>query len=184
MRDIAAGTPRSGFTMRVILRWSTVGAMCVAMLAAATATAADGRGLAAVLACRAIESPPARLACYDRATAALRTVAAKTAPPRARPLNPRKTFGLPEAVVAEKEVAAGVRAPPVARLRTNIAGLSRTGDGRIVFRLSNGQVWRELLPGSDLLVRVGDPVVISRGWLGSYWLKLANGEDCKVDRLR
>ena len=167
-----------------ISRWSVVGAMSVALLAATTATAAGGGRLAEVLACRAIENSPARLACYDRATAALRATAAKPAPLRARPLNPRKTFGLPEAVVAEKEVAAGVRARPVTRLRTSIASLSRTGDGRLVFRLSNGQVWRELLPSSELLARVGDSVVISRGWLGSYWLKLANGGDCKVDRLR
>jgi hypothetical protein len=157
--------------------------MSMALLAATAATAAGGGRLAEVLACRAIQSSPARLACYDRATAALQA-AAKPAPPRARPLNPRKTFGLPEAVVAEKEVAAGVRAQPVTRLRTSIAGLSRTGDGRLVFRLSNGQVWRELLPSGELLARVGDPVVISRGWLGSYWLKLATGGACKVDRVR
>ena len=170
--------------MQRIPRWSVVGATSVALLAATIAAAATGP-LADVLACRKIENSPARLACYDRATAALQAAATERAPPmHARPLNPRKTFGLPEAVVAEKEVAAGVRARPVTRLQANIVGLSRTGDGRMMFRLSNGQVWRELLPSSDLLARVGDPVVISRGWLGSYWLKLANGGDCKVDRLR
>jgi len=170
--------------LQPIQRWLLAGAASVVLCAATTAGAAADP-LAGVLACRAIEQSSARLACYDRASAALQAAAVRRAPAaRARPLNPRRTFGLPEGVVARKEVAAGVRARPITHLQTHIIGLSRTGDGRTVFRLSNGQVWRELLPGGDLLAKVGSAVVVSRGWLGSYWLKLPNGRDCKVDRLR
>lgn len=170
--------------LQPIQRWLLAGAVSVVLLAAMTAGAAADP-LADLLACRAIENSPARLACYDRATAALQIAAASPArASRAPLLDPRKTFGLPEGVVARKEVAAGMSARPITRLQTQIIGLTRTGDGRIVFRLSDGQVWRELLPDGDLLATVGSAVVIARGWLGSYWLKLPNGRDCKVDRLR
>lgn len=168
-----------------------IGLLTGGMLLFGAATAfADNATLTGLLACREIRAPAARLACYDRTAAALEP---RVGAPRAsttplivppRPLDPKKTFGLPEGVVINKEIAAGMRAPAVREITARLVGLSRAGDRRMIFTLSNGQVWRQLLPQGGLLVRVGDEVRISRGWLGSYWLKLPSGSDCKVDRLR
>ena len=54
----------------------------------------------------------------------------------------------------------------------------------MVFTLDNDQVWRQLNAEGDLLAKPGDVVTVSRGFLGSFWLQLANGRGCKVTRLR
>jgi hypothetical protein len=89
-----------------------------------------------------------------------------------------------ESSIATKEVAAGVRAPDVTNIEAHIASLSLAANGRVVFTLDNGQVWRQLLTEGDLLAKPGDPVTISRALLGSYWLKLQSGRGCKVSRVQ
>jgi hypothetical protein len=163
-----------------------------------------------LLACRDLSDATARLACFDRESAALAAApaparaaapasgipptpasAAPSAPPPAAgspaappPLNPEQQFGLPERTVAAREVAAGVRASEASKIEAHIAQLTSAGDGRTVFKLDNDQTWRQLLSEGDLLARVGDEVTISHGALGSYWLKLASGRGCKVTRVR
>ena len=72
--------------------------------------------LAGLLACRTLSDAAARLACFDRETAALEAkVAAPAAAAAPRPvprLDPTGQFGLPEHTVAKQEVAAGTRAKP------------------------------------------------------------------------
>jgi hypothetical protein len=89
-----------------------------------------------------------------------------------------------ESVIAKKEVAAGVRAPEVAKIEAHIASIVPAANGRIVFTLDNGQAWRQLLSEGDLLTKPGDPVTISRAALGSFWLQSKSGRGCKVTRIQ
>jgi hypothetical protein len=169
--------------------------------------------LAPLLACRDLTDASARLACFDRESAALAAVPAaaavppKAAPPAAAPpaaaaaaslatapaaahpagaappADAKEDFGLPEPVVAAKEVAAGTRAPEVSNIDAHLAAVSTGPNGRATFTLDNGQVWRQLLSEGDLLAKPGDPVAISRGMLRSYWLRLKSGRGCKVTRV-
>jgi hypothetical protein len=91
---------------------------------------------------------------------------------------------LPERAVAAKEVAAGTRAADAAKIEAHIVQLSAAPDGRMVFSLDNGQVWRQLLVEGDLLAKPNDAVTISRALLGSYWLELSSKRGCKVMRVR
>lgn len=109
--------------------------------------------------------------------------AAQTAP-ASSPLDAEQQFGLPERSVAAKEVAAGTRAADVAKVEARIASLAAAADGRILFTLDNGQVWRQLQAEGDLLAKPGDIVVVSRAMLGSFWLSVPSGRGCKVTRLR
>jgi hypothetical protein len=154
--------------------------------------------LADVLACRAIAEPAARLACFDRETAALASapspLAAAPAPaaPNAAPaerappvLDSQQTFGLNGTAIDAKAEAAGARTPKVSKIDAHVSALALAGDGRTIFTLDNAQVWLQLQSSDrDMLAKLGDAVTVSRGMLGSYWLQLKSGRGCKVTRLR
>jgi hypothetical protein len=165
--------------------------------------------LAGVLACRALTEAAARLACFDRETAALasESAAALTAAPAtaapvsaapptaaqaaaATPAHPapvldaQQSFGLSGSAIAANEEASGARPPKVSKIESRIVALALTGNGRTLFTLDNMQVWRQLESDGDMLAKLGDTAAISRGLLGSYWLQLKNGRGCKVTRER
>jgi hypothetical protein len=180
--------------------------LCLVCAAPCWAAAADP--LAGLLACRELTDATARLACFDRETAALAhapalaaapiTTPATTSPttpttipatpspatPAAPSLTPEQKFGLSSTAIAAKEEPAGTPAPKETKLQARITALALAGDGRTLFTLDNSQVWRQLeADGTDVMARLGDPVTISRGLLGSYWLQLKTGRGCKVTRL-
>jgi hypothetical protein len=147
--------------------------------------------LDALLNCRSLADPAARLICFDRESAALATrgsaPSAAAVPPPAVPAvqpDPQKQFGLPEKKVVAQEVAAGTRAADATQIEAHITQLAPAGDQRLVFTLDNGQVWRQLSVQGEMLAKAGDAVTISRGVLGSFWLQLKSGRGCKVTRLR
>lgn len=164
--------------------------LCVGVLLSGSvwAAAGDSAGvLARVLACRAIRADQARLRCFDLASAAL-TRSARHAPKPTQQsradLSPRQTFGLTPAAILAREVANGARPKPLANITERVTGLHVGADGRMIYDLANGQVWRELQNNGDAPpLRIGEPVKISRGWLGSYWLQAPSGRGCKVERI-
>ncbi len=191
--------------MRQPTKWHAVAWVMAGFIAGLPAArAADG--LDGLLACRAIADSQERLACFDRAAASLGgggsptpagqapAVQAPIAAAPARPpvqhappsgvSDPKQSFGLSEAAIAQQEVAAGTRPAPLTRIEAHVRALSSAADGRLVFTLDNGQTWVQLRPeGDDLLAKVGDAVTVSRGALGSYWLALSSRRGCKVTRL-
>jgi hypothetical protein len=161
-----------------------------------------GEPIADVLACRALTESTARLACFDRETAALASspptpladVAPAAGPENNTPsapvgsvtsmLDARQTFGLNDSAIAAHEEAAGARPQKVAKIEARIVGLALTGDGRTLFTLDNAQVWRQIESDGDTLAKLGDSATISRGLLGSYSLQLKSRRGCKVARVR
>lgn len=172
------------------------GLIILCFVCAAPCWAADP--LAGVLACRELTDAAARLACFDRETAALArapasapiaaapvTPPATAATPTAPLLTPEQKFGLSSSTIEAKEAAAGAKAPKEMKLQGRITALALAGDGRTLFTLDNSQVWRQLeADGTDVMAKLGDVVTISRGLLGSYWLQIKTGRGCKVTRLR
>lgn len=164
--------------------------------------------LAGVLSCRAIAADSARLACFDRESAALARAGSIArslhAPSRSSPvpsassargtgaagaaaaaLDPQRTFGLSRAAILDRETAAaGLRVSSVSSITARISSLGTAPDGRTVFRLENGQVWEQLVnDGSSINARPGQTVRISRRSLGSFWLQAQSGWGYKVARL-
>lgn len=146
--------------------------------------------LKGVLGCRSITDPQARLACFDRETAALAAAGANGAAPPAvassGPASAKATqdFGLPAGAIVAKEVAAGQRPADLSRIHAHIMQLSRAGDGRMVFTLDNGQIWLQVLEEGDLLLKPGDAVTLARGLFHSFTLQTPSGRGCKVTRIR
>jgi hypothetical protein len=139
--------------------------------------------LEGVLACRAITDSAARLACFDRETAALAGAPASSAIAAPVP-GAQQSFGVRGSAIAATEEATGGRPAELAKLESHIVALALTGNGRTLFTLDNTQVWKQLESDGDVLARLGDSATISRGALGSYWLQLKSGRGCKVTRVR
>lgn len=143
--------------------------------------AAASQPLDGLLACRRIAGSAARLACFDRESAA---VAARTAQVAGQQPTPVQTFGLPPGQVLAREEAARRLPRPQDHIAAHILALGATSDGREIFTLDNQQEWVELEPDGDLYAKPGEAVEISRGWLGSYSLSLQSRRSSKVKRLR
>jgi hypothetical protein len=181
------------------------------MLAAAAASASGASpepgDIGRLLACRGIAAQDARLRCFDRtaaviaratqaarragAASAMSSAASSSAPPNARTtqdaaaLNPQQTFGLSPEKILAREVTAGIRPKSIASISSRLVQLQAAPDGRMIYRLEDGQIWEELENnGYAPPVKVGDRVQISRGWLDSYWMQTPSGRGCKVQRLR
>ncbi len=132
-------------------------------------------------------APPGSAPAASAPVAATPLASAPAAPTAVRPapaLDPQQQFGLPERAVVAKEVAAGTRSADTTKIEAHLVEIAPAFDGRAVFTLDNGQVWRQLSQEGDLLAKQGDAVTISRGLLGSYWLALKSKRGCKVTRLR
>lgn len=108
-----------------------------------------------------------------------------TPPAAAAPkLTPEQQFGMPAHKVADLEVAAGTRPREAQMIEAHITLITPRLDGHTVFSLDNQQVWQQLTTDTDALAKQGQAVTISRGLLGSYWLKFESGRGCKVTRLQ
>jgi len=131
-------------------------------------------------ACRAIADGAERVACYDRVVADLPPAAA--APSIS--MTPEQKFGLQPAAVEAAQVARGEAPKEVAEISPRVVSMSLGPSGRVVLGLDNAQVWQQLVPGPDLLLKLGDTIKLTRGAFGSFWLEAPSGRACKVTRLR
>jgi hypothetical protein len=160
-----------------IERGYRLGLAALLCVVCAVSVAATSDPQAALLACRDLKDGVARLACFDRESAALVALAATPA------LAPEQTFGLSPVAIVERESVAAQR-PELAEVQARLVGIGLGMDGRSELTLDNGQVWRQLSPDEELLIKTGDIVTLSRGVLGSYWLTAPSGRGCKVRRIR
>ena len=134
----------------------------------------------ALVACRGLAAPDVRLACFDRVTAGLASVAEHAG---AIPLSPQQKFGLSPVEISRVQTPAE-RAQELDVISAKVSSIQTAADGRLVVTLDSGQVWRQLVPGEDLMLQVGDPVSIVRGALGSFRMRSAQNRATKVTRVR
>jgi hypothetical protein len=137
--------------------------------------------------CSAIGAVIERLQCYDNAAVAAKMALA--APPATQQQASVETeeesgggvlswFGLSDSKPAKKAEDFG-RPPPradqpkeVTEISASVSKFSRTGLGRAVFTLDNGQVWTQI-EGDTIEVRdahPGDEVTVEKAFFGSYSL--------------
>lgn len=148
-----------------------------------------------VLACAKASDGAARLTCYDSLAAKLR---APNQPPAATAAATAKSglassvwptdvnFGLQgEALRKAQE-----RAAPEEKLnrgkRQFVAAVRRISQRPgypLTVVLENGQVWEELVEGSDVLISVNKPVTIKAGMMGSFFLTDATHRTIRVRRV-
>jgi hypothetical protein len=134
--------------------------------------------------CRKLTDDPARLACYDQATAALEQAEAKgdivvVDREQARTVQ-RQAFGfsLPSLSVFER----GEQKEAVDNVSGKIASARPDGSGKWVLKLEDGAVWAQIdVTELSLYPKAGQSVTIRKATLGSF---LASVEGRRAFRVR
>ncbi len=159
---------------------------CTAEQAAASMPEPSAGALAEVARCRGLTEDANRLACYDRAVAALdaaeragEVVVLDRA--QVRETN-RQLFGfeITNPFAGRADIAPE---PAVESIETTLASASPSGDGKWTFRLANGSEWRQIDSGPvRFRNREGEAVRVRRASLGSYLMTLGASRAVRVRR--
>jgi hypothetical protein len=139
--------------------------------------------LQAVVDCRKIDDATQRLACYDTAVETMTEASGDlVAIDREQRRQVRKQafgFTLPSLQIFDR----GDKPEEINRLEGTLAAAWHNSDGKWVFRLQDGAVWRQIddedLPNG---AHPGDAVVIKRAMLGSYIIDVGGQRALKVHR--
>jgi hypothetical protein len=142
--------------------------------------------LSEVARCRSIAIDADRLACFDRAVAALdaaeragEVVVLDRA--QVRETN-RQLFGFEVAnpFAGRPNVAAE---PVLEAVETTLSSVAHSGEGKWIFRLADGSEWRQIDSGDvRFRNRAGEAVRVRRASLGSYMLTVGNSRAVRVRR--
>lgn len=145
--------------------------------------------LQAVIDCRTQADAVARLACFDAAAARLEqaetagevVVVDREQVREAR----RQIFGFTVPAFDLFGARGGAVRPEdrVDDLETTLASMSVGRDGHRVFRLENGQVWRQF-GQEDVFARSGAAVRIRRGTIGSYFISIGGRAGVRAQRMQ
>jgi hypothetical protein len=127
--------------------------------------------------CTGITRNTERLACFDRAVAALLGTDGATAP------SAESSFGLVASTPRADAKRSEENSDDVQKIGGKVTAVATSNDGSALVTLDNGQVWRQL-SGGQLLLKVGDDVQINRAALGSFQMKVPSGRSGKVRRVR
>lgn len=149
------------------------------ILMAGGALAADKKGeragaLKAVVDCRAVADSAERLACYDKAAAALDAAEAKgdvVVVDRGQMREARKAafgfnFQMPSFMTQ------GEKEEELTRLETTIASSRLNANGKWVVKLADGATWTQIDTEKVRKLPAGAPVTIKAASLGSYMLSV------------
>ena len=128
--------------------------------------------------CVSIRRDAERLACFDRAIAALRTGSDAPAP------TAENMFGVTESRAPADERAQVEKREELRRIQGSITSMSRTDDGMIILELDNGQVWRQQDSAVKLSIGVGDTVTITRAAMGTFRIADNSGRFARFKRVR
>ena len=172
---------------RFAMSLAVAGLAAVSSEAAAQSPPASERPelLSRLLACRSVEASEGRLICYDAATRALdsaeregRVVVVDRAQVSA---TRRQLFGFELPSIALFD--AGQAAERIDSVESTLTRASLGGDGKWVFVLADGGVWRQIDSQRVTFHNTsGQPVRIRRAALGSYLLTIGNSRAARVRR--
>ena len=143
--------------------------LTTALLAAAfvrPALAADDDLAKRIAACTREQDDARRLACFDRAAAP------KAAAPK---VDATQTFGVQGSELARSREDSDLQPEgPPKRISASVTAIDKRPRGELVITLDNGQVWAQKEAGAYFPLKVGDPVAILAGTLGSFRLIAGN----------
>ena len=186
------GSGLKGFAARtaaalVILAPLALGCAAPALAATAPTTPERAQQLQALVDCKKIPEPSARLACYDKAAAALDEAEAKgdvVVVNREQARKVRKQafgFSLPAITLFER----GEKTEDVAATDSTIAEAKRLASGHWQIKLADGGgVWVQI-DSTEIPIdpKPGQRVIIRKAALGSYLMTVGNQREVKVHRI-
>jgi hypothetical protein len=131
-------------------------------------------------ACTTESDDTRRLACYDKWLREPASVKTTTTTPAA---SPDQQFGMTPGLKRQQNPDAA-RVTEKENLQAHVATVSHKLRGELVVTLDNGQVWEQTEEGLLVEIKSGEPVTISHGSLGSFWMTSAHYKGFKVRRTR
>jgi hypothetical protein len=156
------------------------------LVATLAACLAGGAGIASATTlppqlepCVAIRRDSERLACFDKAIAALRRGEAS-----AQPVSAENMFGASTGLSQTESERQEVKREELRQISGTVTSLRHTDDGMIVVELDNGQVWRQQDSNVRLMVSTGDKVTIVRASLGTFRITDKTGRFARFRRVR
>ncbi|MFQ6007128.1 MAG: hypothetical protein ACE5OQ_16690 [Woeseia sp.] len=142
-----------------------------------------------LLNCRQLESDAARLQCYDEVADRLRTAAQSQQEVIREPreevpgTQPETLFGKSTEETAEI-VTEALGVEDIDRIEAMVSAVRRDPYDRLYIDLDNQQRWKQT-GGGRFNLKAGEPILITRNFLGSYMLeKKSGGPRIRVDRIR
>lgn len=137
----------------------------------------------AVLDCKSIAEPAARLTCYDKAVAAMDAArSAKDLVVADRVTMREAKRGLFGLSLPKIKLFGGGDSEEISEIDSKIAALTRGRDGYYVFTLEDGARWKQT-EGRDTLPKVGQSIRIRKGAMGSYLANVNERTAIRVIRL-
>jgi len=165
-------------------------------------TAAIAQQPDAIDTCAQVKDPTARLACFDRATAARHATqptlpappavggtspaaaAATSSAPPAAPSAADKDVGLDARALSKERKARGEpKPPPPAPIVATLVRVIPRQPQINAFELDNGQIW-EQTESMDVRAQPQEQVTIKRGIMNAFFLKTADGVVVRVHRVK
>lgn len=143
--------------------------------------------LDAVLACRAQTDGPARLACYDAAVGTLQqaqTTGEVVVVDREQVQQARRSlfgFTLPSIDLFDR----GPQRPQdrVDEITSTLRSVRQDQSGKNIYTLADGSVWRQY-NNEYIRARPNDPVRVTRGSIGSYFIHIGNQPGTRAQRIQ
>lgn len=163
----------------------------IATMLAAGATAkpippsAPPAAVQSLLACRSITDSGQRLACYDKATQGFADAVGKrevVVIDKARANEARRSlFGFS---IPNFGALLGGGGDEISQIQSTVEGAFENGDGGWTIKLADGSTWAQT-DGTPVALppRRGDKVVVKRGALGAYFVKLGSQPGFKAKRV-
>lgn len=145
-----------------------------------------GKVIDDLIACRNVTDSGARLACLDRATAAIAgareqrqiVVLDREGVRQAK----RSVFGF--SMPRIKLFGGGDDEPEVSEITDHVASARDIGHGKWLLRLKDGTVWQTTEAQLGFDAKVGEPIHIQSGTLGSYRASVNKGRVVRVKRVQ
>jgi hypothetical protein len=169
----------------VTLALVTLGAAESSFAAKPASPTVTAPAVQAVLACRALTDDAQRLACFDKATAAMGQAESSgdlvTLDRDQRRAVRKQAFGftMPALDLFNK----GEKPEEVNRITGTVASASQDAYGKWTIRLDDGAVWRQIDDNEPLRApHKGSTVLIKKGSLGSYFIDVDGGPGFRAHR--
>jgi len=132
----------------------------------------------AIEACAALLRDSERLACFDKAVAALRSGTGTEA------VTAENMFGANSETSLASPDQRDVKREELKRIRGTVTSLRSTDDGMIVVELDNGQVWRQVDTDIRMMISTGDVLTIVRASMGTFRIADKSGRFARFKRVR
>lgn len=165
--------------------------LCIASMTLPTAAQAQdgredpGKVIDALIACRGIADPGARLGCLDSATAAIAVAREKrqivVLDREGVRQAKRSVFGF--SMPRIKLFGSGDDEPEVTEITDQITSARDIGHGKWLLRLKGGTTWQTTESQLGFMTKAGEPIRIEAGLLGSYKASVNKGRVIRVKRV-